>query len=220
MKWIMLTIMAVMMVSSASAEYFCSTEKTERDCFGVSSTNRTCYYLLGIDVCTKTGVWIEEPANITPFVKADGIIIDAPIASLVVKGNTFGYSYNETEVRKIAGNKNISTGYSVYFEGYFSSNIPYALEKPLGYCENIVNQIGQTECREVKRYFDFSQIFKKENNVYEFLDEEIEIEVCPVNMTFDRDNNAICPVKMVLGKLNVTIKKERNIKDQLFRLNE
>lgn len=116
----------------------------------------------------------------------------------------FGFVFTKTTIENELKNGNEIFDNKIYYdiqsdETYIQSANPFMLERPLGYQKEVTNQLGQKEQREVNRYIDFSQIMKKENNLYEEVTTDELVSVCN---DFGMDcNSTIQPI---------TRKQERN----------
>ena len=95
---------------------------------------------------------------------------------------SFGYSFNESQLKAIKvlgkGITNLAFEINTTKNYSMSKNTPYLLERDLGFCKDITNQIGQIECRPMKRYIDLSAIFGKDTNNYRYETSEKQLLTC------------------------------------------
>ncbi|MBI2557703.1 hypothetical protein HYW20_00100 [Candidatus Woesearchaeota archaeon] len=114
----------------------------------------------------------DEETNITYYMEADGEKIKANYKGALKENRKFGFVFDEKEVEdEIRAKKQKSFDKKIFYEISSSEDYakslanPYMLERALeGQFREVVNQIGQTEIRQVKRFLSFEDVFGKEAN--------------------------------------------------------
>lgn len=135
----------------------------------------------------------NEEINVSYYVLVDGEKIKVAYESFLNKSNKFGFTFNESKINKeVKDKKNKSFDKKIYIEiegmGGYEQTGQYSLEKSLPTPSNTLGL-------ENRDLLDFSDIFNKETNLYNFTIEEINQSVCiDENCT----NSTIVPINIIV----------------------
>ena len=149
----------------------------------------------------------DELIDIDSYALIDGVKINIPFKSKYENPDKWGYVFNETEVEDELRRTGRTFDKKLYYEitskeDYFKSTNNYMLERNLtGQTKNITSQIGKREEMQLKRFIDFSSIFGKENNLFNYTVTEKNVTVCEI-----MDESIPCP-----REINITIKETNQI---------
>lgn len=128
-----------------------------------------------------------EEINISAYAIIDGVKTPIPYDEKLQTDKSFGYTFNETKIKEdIKTKENKDFDKKVYFEiegiGEYTRTGEYIFAKDL---PTPFNTLGLRN----RRTLDFSDIFSKDVNLYNYSLQEIDIEVCDA---YEQINETVC----------------------------
>jgi len=153
-----------------------------------------------------------EKTNLQHYSIINGEKIVIPYISSSSSPQNFGYVYDKDSIVQSLLAQGKLFDNKIYYELETDKDYnvnkanPYVLERPLAETQLIKNQLNSLEERQVKRFIDFSQIFSKENNLYDIQTKEVNQSICTQTDSFDTES---C-LKYEIIKVNVTEKIPRS----------
>lgn len=173
-KWIPILLMVMAMISVQPAEALCF-NPLKLFCIFDSPDQEEVRFIID-----------DEDIGISFYAEIDGDKYEVPHLEKKTDISGWGYVVDEKEVDDGLTDLGKTWDNKLYYliesnstNNYVRNpNNPYVLERDLGFTRFVSNQIGILEERPVKRIIDFSQIFKKESNLY---DTRIELKSIPTS---------------------------------------
>jgi len=185
------------------------------------------YFVLadGISINEDSEVWTytkNESTKINYYLKDLRTNDTIPISyeSFLNEENKFGFVFDETNINSEFASdislKDYSFDKRIYYEVESDKNyIQHSknmLSRELGKTKTIINEIGQTEHRPLKRFIDFSEIFTKFHNLYWYNTTERNVTICDL---WDEKEIEIC-LKSHIEPKNITIIQKRDIGMKMY----
>ncbi|MBU0958580.1 MAG: hypothetical protein KKB31_01415, partial [Nanoarchaeota archaeon] len=155
-----------------------------------------------------------ENTNIIYYLKDKDTKIVIPYESFLNEPNKFGFIFNETNINSEFAMTSYTFDKKIYYEIQsdkdYSQYSKYILSRDLGTTKLVQNEIGQWEERPLKRFIDFSEIFKKFHNLYFYNKTEENVTIC---LEWSKERECL---KWTTELQNITRKQNRDISMKMY----